>query len=667
MKIKVLHRILTSWILTLILAAGTLTVYAGETENPEPSVGEETVVQVTAAQEEVAAPEEEEAVVPVPASEEEEAAVPVPAAEEDPTSLTEKEENEEAAEPEEQTVPEPAAQTDPETETVPENGPEQETDPEQETESAPEQEPVSEPAEETPVPEEESTEEAADFSEVPAAQSDAVSAADAPAKAITSVTLQYTSTKYSSKKKKPAAEVYCGNILLTEGTDYTVTYKDNVNVGTASAVVQGIGAYTGKITSKFKIIQENFYTKSAVNPDRIAAIPDLVYNGNVRKPKPEIQFHIGGGKYRTAERNVDYTLSYLNNVNAGTATLIVTFKGNYTGTYKKSFKIKPAPISSASLKYSSLKYNGKKRTQTSDIKVKARIAGTTVTLTRGTDYTVSYKNNLNAGTATAVIKGTGNYTGTISKNFTIEPVPLTHAYVNQHSFGYNGMLKKPDVTVHSVVNGETVKLKKGTEYTVTYKNNRNIGTASAIIVGTGNFYGKITKTFNIHMIDYVAWAKSIADDDSYGYGHDLPTTYNTHKFSCSTLVGGSLYLCGYITDPLPQHSGWMGGWGSMRKGENCLETALLKAGFEFYTPSDLGTNGIASQSLSKLRPGDVMWRCRNDGGYWNMHVGIYMGDGLFVESRGPEHAGYVDPNEIGVFPEFGPYDGIFRLDGSKLK
>ena len=54
-------------------------------------------------------------------------------------------------------------------------------------------------------PEEESTEEAADFSEVPAAQSDAVSAADAPAKAITSVTLQYTSTKYSSKKKKPAA------------------------------------------------------------------------------------------------------------------------------------------------------------------------------------------------------------------------------------------------------------------------------------------------------------------------------------------------------------------------------------------------------------------------------------------------------------------------------
>ena len=116
-------------------------------------------------------------------------------------------------------------------------------------------------------------------------------------------------------------------------------------------------------------------------------------------------------------------------------------------------------------------------------------------LVEGKDYTVTFTNNISAGTATATITGIGDYTGTVTRTFVINKAHLDSQKVtlSKTSYTYNGKTKKPTVTVK--VNG--TKLKSGTDYTVSYKNNKNIGTATVTIKGKGNYTGTVTKQFTI--------------------------------------------------------------------------------------------------------------------------------------------------------------------------
>ena len=117
-------------------------------------------------------------------------------------------------------------------------------------------------------------------------------------------------------------------------------------------------------------------------------------------------------------------------------------------------------------------------------------------LKKGTDYTVSYKNNINAGTAKVIIKGKGNYTGTVTKTFTIKPKTLNNIKIKlaATAYTYNGASKTPAI---KAVNNEN-ELKKGTDYTVSYKNNQAIGTATVKVTGKGNYTGTKSLTFKIN-------------------------------------------------------------------------------------------------------------------------------------------------------------------------
>lgn len=102
------------------------------------------------------------------------------------------------------------------------------------------------------------------------------------------------------------------------------------------------------------------------------------------------------------------------------------------------------------------------------------------TLTKDTDYTVSYQNNVNVGTATVIVTGIGNYTETVTVDFTIEKAEVRQKEISKckitlstTSYTYDGKIKKPAVTVKD---GKTT-LKLGTDYTVSYKNNKNAGKA----------------------------------------------------------------------------------------------------------------------------------------------------------------------------------------------
>lgn len=116
-------------------------------------------------------------------------------------------------------------------------------------------------------------------------------------------------------------------------------------------------------------------------------------------------------------------------------------------------------------------------------------------LTLNQDYYVSYRNNWDARTASAILTGTGNYTGSVTKDFTIKPLDISRysASLSQYSYTSDGTEKCPDVTV---TYGDKT-LAAGTDFTVSYKDNVKEGTAAVTITGTGNYTGIINTAFTI--------------------------------------------------------------------------------------------------------------------------------------------------------------------------
>ncbi len=296
-----------------------------------------------------------------------------------------------------------------------------------------------------------------------------------------SVTLSASSFTWNGAEKKPRVTVKIGNKQLTAGRDYTVSYKNNVSVGTASVTITAKGNYTGSISKNFSITAAGF-TKTSVS----LSVSSFTYDGVEKKPKITVK---NGKKQLTA--NTDYTVSYKNNINAGTASVTITGKGSYSGSQTKNFTITPADLTKTtiSLSASSFIYDGAEKKPAITIKAGKK------QLTLNKDYTISYKNNTNVGTASVTVTGKGNYIGTISKSFTIAATNLSTADVklSAASFTYNGKAITPSVTV--TCNGKV--LTNGTDYSVAYTNNINAGTSRVTITGIGAYSGVKTVTFRI--------------------------------------------------------------------------------------------------------------------------------------------------------------------------
>lgn len=305
---------------------------------------------------------------------------------------------------------------------------------------------------------------------------------------------------YDSTEKKPEVTVKSGSKQLTAGTDFTVSYTDNINVGTAKAVITGKGNYSGTITKSFKITQADLSKFTAS-----LSADSFIYDGAEKKPVVTVK---SDNAQLTAD--TDFTVSYSSNVNAGTATVTITGKGNYSGSIKKQFTITPADFSgfSAELSADTVTYTGSAQKPGATVKSGDKV------LVSGTDFTVSYSNNTNAGTAKATIKGKGNYSGTITKEFTITPADISQltAFLSADIFRYNGTEQKPSVTVKS----RDKMLVPDTDFSVSYSDNIDVGTATVNITGQGNYTGSMTRTFTITnaRIPAVITAKSVTLNQS---------------------------------------------------------------------------------------------------------------------------------------------------------
>ena len=201
--------------------------------------------------------------------------------------------------------------------------------------------------------------------------------------------------------------------------------------------------------------------------------------------------------------DTDYTASYANNVDAGTASVTVTGKGGYTGSARKTFTIAKA---SPDLKFAS-----------ASVTKKNIDAPFTNTLTKKTDGTVSFKSGntavatVDSASGEVTIKGIGTTTITVTatagKNYLAGTAQYTlrviegrtdisqcSAKLDKTVFTYNGSEQKPSATV--TYQGKT--LQQGTDYTLDYSNNVNVGEATATVTGTGKYMGSVTLKFKIN-------------------------------------------------------------------------------------------------------------------------------------------------------------------------
>lgn len=265
--------------------------------------------------------------------------------------------------------------------------------------------------------------------------------------------------------------------MLQQGVDYDVTYYNNTNMGTATVTITGRGTYSGTKSTTFRITGQNMNTAT------IDAIPDQIYTGSYISPTVTVRLN-----NVLLIQNVDYTVSYQNNRNVGMATVRITGKGNYSGTRTTTFRILDRDLTYATIgSISNQRYTG------SEVRPEITVTLGGTKLQQYVDYTVSYQNNRQPGTATVIVTGAGSYRGSKSTTFKITQASLSSATVKASNQTYNGDEKEPNVTVR--LNGEL--LEEGDDYEVEYRNNTKPGKATVVIYGNGYYSGTAKTTFII--------------------------------------------------------------------------------------------------------------------------------------------------------------------------
>ena len=218
---------------------------------------------------------------------------------------------------------------------------------------------------------------------------------------------------YTGSEVTPEVTVTHSGKTLVKDRDFIVTYHNNIEpssyYNSPWVGIDGIGNYQGYVTKSFTINRADISSCTVTLSDE-----SLTYTGSSLRPTATVK---SGDKELTL--NQDYYVSYRNNWDAGTASAILTGTGNYTGSVTRDFTIKPLDINRYSASLSQYSYTSDGTEKCPDVTVTYGDK----TLAAGTDFTVSYKDNVKEGTATVTITGAGNYTGIINTTFTITAAP----------------------------------------------------------------------------------------------------------------------------------------------------------------------------------------------------------------------------------------------------
>ena len=207
------------------------------------------------------------------------------------------------------------------------------------------------------------------------------------------------------------------------------------------------------------------------------------YTGKEIKPKITVKDGTTGKKLKAGKQ---YTLSYENNVNAGTGMIVIHGVGAYSGEKHVLFTIQPQNIAKkvrAKVVGKRFLYTGAELTPPVSLVYNKR------TLAEGSDYHLSYANNIAKGNAQITITGTGNYTGTKVIKFKITGPKMKDTQVTLTPG--TSPLDYPQVTV--TYQGKTCQ--EGVDYTVKYPTTMKTGKNKIQIRGIGNFSGSVSRMY----------------------------------------------------------------------------------------------------------------------------------------------------------------------------
>lgn len=289
--------------------------------------------------------------------------------------------------------------------------------------------------------------------------------------------------KYRGDKNEPDIVISYMGERLVQNVDYSVNYVNNDRVADRAdenapkAIITGMGKYTGTIEQTFTILPKTI-------TEEMVETTSLTYDGSVQD---DLKI-INGTTQLT--KGTDYTISFGKQpCNAGTYQAEITGKGNYSGTLRLSVTIGKTTLTDEMITVAdTVEYTGKALKP----QVKVCVNGRELP---AASFSVAYKNNTNAGTAVVTVTGKGGCQGKVQKSFTILPKDISEELsVVVAKATYTGKDLTPSVTVKC----DGRSLRKGTDYTVTYENNRMAGENAAVtITGKGNYTGIFGQTFTI--------------------------------------------------------------------------------------------------------------------------------------------------------------------------
>ena len=312
------------------------------------------------------------------------------------------------------------------------------------------------------------------------------------------LTLSETSYVYDGTYKKPTATVTFGGKVLQEGKDYTISYRNNLNVGVTTVIATGMGDYTGYTSKNFTI------TKRAMAGGTVSVASSVSFTGS--NITPSVTVKVAG---RTLTSDTDYTVSYSNNKNVGTSNVYVYGKGNYSGSLSAKFDIVPAKqqIQKLETKYKGFYIDWAQKGSATgydvEYSVNANMSGAVSKhLTANKPDTLTVSGLSGDKTYYVRVRSYTNVNGKVYygawsdvKSIKTANNDITKATVSGiFTKAFTGKAITQNVTVKV---GNTV-LKNGTDYTVSYSNNKKVGKATVKITGKGKYGGVITKTFKIN-------------------------------------------------------------------------------------------------------------------------------------------------------------------------
>ena len=338
--------------------------------------------------------------------------------------------------------------------------------------------------------------------------------------------------------------VYHNSTLLQEKTEYTISYKNNKNAGTAQLIVTGKGNYKGKVTQNF-IIEAIDLSRESQNSIS-ATVATAVATGKKLKPAVTVTWN-----QKKLKEKKDYTLTYDTNITESSDDgydITISGTGNYTGTITRKFRVVPKGtklLNSAkvtglakSYPYQDAAENAIPHGLETDLANLTVKVGKT-TLTQGTDYTVRMENAGAVGTASLIIEPAqaSSYAGEKRVPVLITGTNLKTCSVTglEKSYPYTGAPITPDITVFTGKNGTGTKISEG-DYIVRYTNNTKPGKATLTVTGIAEkgYSGTLKATYTISRTDLAEGENAgkitvqLPDTASYAKGGAKPQPVIRH-------------------------------------------------------------------------------------------------------------------------------------------